>query len=526
MGETRVDLLHLLEDLRDAYPGAIEETILIEIVANSLDAGARRISLTVDPAKATLSVVDNGAGMKRRELVRYHDLAASTKARGQGIGFAGVGIKLGLLICEDVITETRRSHLHIATRWHLASRHKAPWKWTDPPGQVEERGTAVRLKLQNPLSPLLDEGFIDTTLRRCYQPLLDPAFDQILSSPYPKGISLHVNGRDLERAPCSAPEIATIAVRLARKRKPSALGYLTRLSAPLPEDQRGLSISTFGKVIKHGWDWLGVSPSTPERVSGFIEAPALAESLTLNKGDFIRTGARGTLYLAYRKAIQEAVTRQLELWGETRAPADEAQQRAVRPLARDLEQVLVDLSEEFPLLAALVEKRAGGQKRLPIGKDGAAEDGRAFVASSVVVSTDEKGTEPEHHEPLPDTGLSGETEKPIPEGEQLPGQAVLPTRGNRPRPVHYGLSIRFESHPDEQELGRLVESAVVVNVAHPAYQRASASRSEGYHIALTVALALARLAVEPAREHDFVTAFLARWGASVQQGKVRLSQKR
>ncbi len=33
MGETRVDLLHLLEDLRDAYPGSIEETILTEISA-------------------------------------------------------------------------------------------------------------------------------------------------------------------------------------------------------------------------------------------------------------------------------------------------------------------------------------------------------------------------------------------------------------------------------------------------------------------------------------------------------------
>ena len=28
MGQTRVDLQHLLEDLRDAYPDAIEETIL------------------------------------------------------------------------------------------------------------------------------------------------------------------------------------------------------------------------------------------------------------------------------------------------------------------------------------------------------------------------------------------------------------------------------------------------------------------------------------------------------------------
>lgn len=46
--------------------------------------------------------------MRRRELARYHDLASSTKTRGAGIGFAGVGIKLGLLVCEEVVTEARR----------------------------------------------------------------------------------------------------------------------------------------------------------------------------------------------------------------------------------------------------------------------------------------------------------------------------------------------------------------------------------------------------------------------------------
>jgi hypothetical protein len=52
VAETRVDLLHLLEDLRDAYPGSIEETILTEIIANSLDSGAARIRITADPASA------------------------------------------------------------------------------------------------------------------------------------------------------------------------------------------------------------------------------------------------------------------------------------------------------------------------------------------------------------------------------------------------------------------------------------------------------------------------------------------
>ena len=81
MGETRVDLLHLLEDLRDAYPGPTEETILTEIVANSLDSGATSIAITTDPVARTFSLVDDGAGMRRRELARYHDVAASTKVK-------------------------------------------------------------------------------------------------------------------------------------------------------------------------------------------------------------------------------------------------------------------------------------------------------------------------------------------------------------------------------------------------------------------------------------------------------------
>src|SRR5205823_6709738 len=108
MGETRVDLLHLLEDLRDAYPGSLEETIASEIVANSLDSRASTVVFTADPGGRTLCVVDDGSGMTRSELRRYHDLAASGKTRGKGIGFAGVGIKLGLLACEEVLTETRR----------------------------------------------------------------------------------------------------------------------------------------------------------------------------------------------------------------------------------------------------------------------------------------------------------------------------------------------------------------------------------------------------------------------------------
>jgi hypothetical protein len=517
VGETRVDLLHLLEDLRDAYPGSLEETILTEIIANSLDSGASRILIEADAPQATLTVMDDGSGMQRRELARYHDLAASTKTRGQGIGFAGVGIKLGLLVCEEVRTETRRGKTGVATTWGLASRHRAPWKWIPPPGRVHERGTALSLKLQNALSPLLDPGFLEETLRRHYAPLLDPAFEQFLAPHYSRGIRFEVKGRILEAQACRAPEVAPLEVRLLRKRKPSAVGYLARHPYPLPDTQRGIGISTFGKIIKRGWDWLGVTPHAPDRLSGIIEVPALAACLTLNKGDFIRVGLRGAVYLAYRKALQEAVSRQLAAWGDVREPAEEARRRAARPLERDLERVIEDLSGEFPLLASLVEHRTGGQKRLPIAKDGEGEGSLSLTPAITTPAPQTPQTTVDEQAPAEGPQQQEETDATTPPNSSSPlvDGAVMPGTSRTRRPAHYGLSIQFEDRPDDPELGRLVESTVWVNTAHPAYRRAVASRAEGYHLALSVALALAPLATDPKGEHPFVNAFLSHWGRAL-----------
>jgi hypothetical protein len=540
MGQTRVDLQHLLEDLRDAYPDAIEETILSEVVANALDSGASNVRVLTDPSEKTVVVVDDGSGMSRRELGRYHDLAASTKTRGEGIGFAGVGIKLGLLVAEAVLTETRRGSVHVASRWHLASRHKAPWLWVGPPGWVGERGTAVGLKLRNPLSPLLDAGFVERCLRLHYEPLFDPAFDPILSERYPSGVSFSVNGRILarRRGP-EAGERASLVVRLPRKRKPAATGLLERVTSPLPEDRQGLAVSTLGKVIRRGWDWIGLSSSSPGLVGGLIEAPGLSVALTLNKGDFVRAGRRGITYLAYRKAIQEAVQAQLAAWGEARDREDSARRKAARPLERDLEAVLVDLADEFPALAALVERRPGGQRRLPSGH---AVDGKAAsvatgpgpiraeseAATPGKTDRDEGDSEAGRSEARDGEGTTPEAVPPSGNEPTPPAGGTLspPAAGGPRRPARYGLAIDFEERPEWAELGRLVESTVLVNTAHPAYLRAVASRSEGYHAALTVGMALAAVAVEPAGTQGFLTAFLARWGEALGRDRRRRQPRR
>lgn len=510
MGETRVDLLHLLEDLRDAYPGSTEETILTEIVANALDSGAATITLATDPAAPALTIADDGRGMKRRELARYHDIASSTKTRGAGIGFAGVGIKIALLVCAEVVTETRRDKHHVASAWRLASRQKAPWRWIPPPGLVAERGTAVRLTPTSALSPLLDAGFIEVVLRRQFAPLFDPALAEILSHHYPRGVRVVLNGQALASHVQRPTETAPLAIRFGRRRKPAGVGYLVREPAPLSDEERGLAISTYGKVIKRGWDWLALAPSTPDHVGGLIEVPALAECLTLNKADFIRAGSRGATYLAHRKAIQEALAQQLAAWGDVPASDERARRRAARPVERDLESVLADLAADFPLLAALVEQRAGGQRRLAATADGgrpepahaAAEDAATPVATADIAQ-----------EPSPEA-------RPSPSaGSAMPATGHVATERRARKPTRYGLGIQFEARPDDPELAQLVESTVWINESHPAYRRALASRSEGYHVALAVALALAPLAVEPEKEHRFITTFLARWGEAIDRRK-------
>jgi len=138
--------------------------------------------------------------------------------------------------------------------------------------------------MADPLSPLADRGFVEAAIRRHYQPLLDPACDEILAPLYPRGTVFEVNGETMRKQAGSASETAPLANRAGRKRKLSAAGYLFREPAPVPEDQRGIAISTYGKIIKRGWDWLGVSPNAPERIGGVIEVPALARRAHAQQG--------------------------------------------------------------------------------------------------------------------------------------------------------------------------------------------------------------------------------------------------
>ena len=291
--ETRVNLKHLLEDIRDSYTSSLEEVILTELVANALDSKAANINLIVDDQAQVLRCVDDGQGMKRAVLRDYHNIASTSKQRGLGIGFAGVGAKLSLLLAAKVVTESKGGRgSRCATEWRLTSPYRAPWKFTPFSGQVKTaRGTAASIYFSDNQSHLLQPDFVRQTVIKHFYPLLnDKIYSELLRWFYKKPVNFFVNNEPIRLPEADQPALQNwFKVSLGPARHPAGIGFLARTETPgnwlenflgkkiiaasLPA---GLYISTFGKIIKGGWEWLGLIPRNADKLSGIVEIPALS----------------------------------------------------------------------------------------------------------------------------------------------------------------------------------------------------------------------------------------------------------
>jgi len=515
MGETRVNLQHLLEDIRDTYPFPAEEAILTELVANALDSAASEIRFLVSSRDKTLTTVDNGRGMSPSQLEHYHDIAATTKVRGKGIGFAGVGAKLALLLAKEVLTETRAGRSYTATRWRLESSQRAPWELTEPAGILEntKSGTAVTLVFGG-ASPLLESNYVEMILQAHFHPLLDETFREIFQSLYANGIRFFVNHHVV-----APPELAelrerkTFVVRASLSSNPNArgkpvgVGFIGRADDELPEGQRGIGISAYGKVIKRGWDWVGLTPKNPARLSGIVEVPPLVEILTTNKADFLKDGGSLKRYYRYRKGIQAALTPILRDLGET-TPARERQEREVRPLEREVERVLGNMIGEYPEIAPLIGRRRTSQPGISLVPDAEGADLGTLTETLAEIA---------QQQPPVDIGRESMAayQPPVPPGAVIEesengGEPARPRDGKRIGP---GLMIGYEDAPERGELGWLLENTVWINRGHPAYQKAVAGGHEQYHVVLTVAWVLLGHLDDRHSAQQFIGEFLFGWGA-------------
>lgn len=507
MGRTRVNIRHSLENDRDSYPFPIGEAIVTELVANCLDAKANLISINVDPVKRSLSVVDNGIGMEDDDFEKYHDLGESTKNRGEGIGFAGQGAKLALLISAAVITETKTimSEKVKATKWFLDPEddYNAPWDYIAPRGIIKTpTGTAVLIENITD-NEILDAGYIKKILIRHFYPLLDAEFmNRILIRKYKRPIVFSLNGQNIKIPGNTGRKFFFINLT---KKNTVGVGYIEKKDIEIQEENRGIAISVLGKVVKRGWEWLGINPKNPKKITGVIEIPNLSQILTTNKVDFLQDQQSRAFYYRYRRAIQEEVENRLKEWGELETKK-EIKPEENKHLRKEIERILDDMVNDFPELSPLLGRKVTPERSQAILPEPNAEviggltEGVDTVSGTLGGNTEGQGV---------DAGPGN-----IP-GKRIAREAGADEKGleiNTRKKKPSGIQIGYVEDPDNPAPGWLTGTTCYINKGHKAYCKAQNIGADSYHEIFTVAWVLSKCLAEGKSPVDFINNFLIRWG--------------
>ena len=284
---SQVNWRKIIEDFRSAYQlRDAWEIVLIELIANSIDARATEINVVLEgQTPKLLRITDNGKGMSQSEFNQYHNLGSLTKHRGAGIGWAGVGAKLYLDRCASVYTETRSQAFEGASKWFLPRGQKGPvWDEVTSRGLLMEgRGTAVEIVVSD--------------RRECNRISVEDAKIAILAhfnyALRPHGqVVLRLNGEDL--IPFDPAETAenyrTYEIKLRDRASVKASFFLLR--QPAPEGFRLVSLVVHGKTVGDTYDFhQGARIREPKRISGFIRGDSLIRIVTTAKDAFNRKTA-------------------------------------------------------------------------------------------------------------------------------------------------------------------------------------------------------------------------------------------
>lgn len=500
--ESSVNFQNLIRDLAEMYPFDISEVVVVELIANSLDAKATRISIDYEPQKKVLVVQDNGEGMTSSQFEEYHDFAAGLKTRGTGIGFAGLGAKVSFNIADRVMTETRSKSLSKGSNWYLKSKKKLVWEDIKPKN-IKERGTRVevRFRLDTRLSIKSTQDIIKL-LRRHYLPLLDAKFLELykLKGHYSKNLRFIVNGHIIKPIQIIEEFSLDKVKEFYPQRRDKRFGYgilgIAESEYPVAPDLSGIILCTYGKVIKA--DMFNQFPGKfGPQLFGIVEIPEFVKFLTTSKTDFIRKGKHREfekLYAPIREEFKEWLNR-IGVESSEIISSDEA---------IEIERELKKIVEEIPEL----------------------NDFFGFRMSKKVFKKNEKGMIPSSaQEGIDITFPVGEGEKGgdlgiVDVGEE-PGQAIVKDEKGKDRatPIsrksRRGPKIAFDNRSDRTDLAWIEGNNVVINSGHPSHVKAQSNqRTRRLHNLFAVASAIQRFLGSESERPDllFIDRMMAAWG--------------
>jgi len=500
--ESSVNFENLITDLADMYPFDVGTVVLVELVANSLDSKATRISIDYDPGRKSLVVTDNGKGMEATEFDQYHDFAAGLKTRGSGIGFAGVGAKISFNIASRVITETRSVSYTGGSNWYLASKGRLVWDDIIP-CHLQGCGTRVEVVFGEDASlPYDNTSGIVALLRQHYLPLFDKCFLSLYGELmyYDAGLQFVVNGEAVAPSEVSSDYQLESMHEFFPEHGGKKIGYglfgLSSAEYPMGDGLCGVLLCTYGKVIKA--DLFNQFPGDiGPRIVGLVEIPQLIHFLTSSKTDFMRRKR-----LREFERLYDPVRQEFRNW--LKRLGFESSEITGKDEALRLEKEIRKLVDDIPELGEFFGFRT--RKSVLQGQ----------TTGDVLASTHE-GSELT----LPSgEGESGGGEGPLDAGDG-PGDALIkdPEDGSvRATPIsrtgRRGPKVAFNEAPDKRDLAWVDGNNIVVNSGHPAYKKVMANATASrLHCIYAIATAIQRFLYSGETEDlMFLDKMMSAWG--------------
>ena len=490
-----VNLLNMLKNLLGMYEYENIEVLVLEAVANGMDAGADTININLerDSNGCYVTFHNNGVPMNETDFVNYHTVAVSTKEKGKGIGFAGVGAKIFMAAWQDAEITTitgKGGNVFVSRMWreklgngkdevmletntdgtrtkaiigHSVSDHEYGTTYTV---RVPEDGYAwLRKNLQESLRFWFNAALISKQLSL--------AIGDIQVLPWkPKGKSFQKTSKHNDyRMPCRI--------------------WVT--NDEIKPDLRHVTYYVYGKRIKNEQvDWIAqVKPRYEKRIFCMADVTVLADHLTSNKESFERNYHTNKILARVKKDFYEILKANGYLRDASKEISDT--QVVVNELTERLNKALrMPELKQFNPFAKIV------RQDLPVQSD----DGSIMVGEmeGSQASMDSKNGSSSHQENAPGDNQDG-TSHFEDEKSKQPGET-------KPRKSR-GIGIIPLDAPQDEREGWLDPStgAVVYNIGHSFHKRVENNPSlHDYNLTRVVISSLIKAKNEEL-EMDAITTF-------------------
>lgn len=279
--DMRIDVLHALEDFLDAYENRAE-MVVTEAVANAIDVGAGRIDVDLkadlDDVR-TVSFYNDGPPMSERQFEDYHVIARSSKSKGAGIGFAGIGAKVYLAAWDKASIRTETGDGKAARGSDMYVRENT-LKYRPAEPELEKSGTLYRVTLRPE-----DYDYLAGGAEGVISDIFDPAIAA--------GLAITLDGRRVRPWKPKLEFDKTFTASCKGKRFPVALSVTKE---DVPARKMHVQYHVSGKVISTKKpDWVPeVKPEYSRRIHAYVDAGAISGMLNLTKTGF-KTGAGSAL---------------------------------------------------------------------------------------------------------------------------------------------------------------------------------------------------------------------------------------